>query len=118
MPLKQQDAPCWVITYPDGTPAAQWEEEHFTDEDEAAGTIGCEGITRAPGEGSPGPRQLSAPCLTIVCDGCGDPYTAEPGGRLIDHFTDAADARDHAGEVEFRDDGTTWCEDCHSGDEG
>jgi hypothetical protein len=34
MPLKQLDAPCWAITFPDGTPVAQWEEEHFSGEDE------------------------------------------------------------------------------------
>jgi hypothetical protein len=69
MPLKQLDAPCWAITFPDGTPVAQWEEEHFSGEDEAADTIDCEGITRADWESSPEPRQFTAPCFTIACDG-------------------------------------------------
>lgn len=113
MPLKQQDVPCWVIAHPDGTLAGQWEERHFSDEDEAAEVLDCEREQDA-GLATAAPRALSAPCLTIVCDGCGEPYRGWPDDHLIDHFTSAADASWHSGDTEFRADGTTWCENCRS----
>ena len=109
MSLKQLGEPCWIIASADGTPAGQWEERHFADEDEAADVLDCE----LPADRRDlAPRELAAPCLTIVCDGCGKPYTAEPGSHLIDHFTGIADARNHSDGIEFRDDSTTWCEEC------
>ena len=116
MPLKPLDAPCWVIAYPDGTLAGQWDERHFADEDEAADVLDCE-RDAAPGLADVAPRKLPAACFTIVCNGCGEPYKSEPGAYPIDHFTSARDAAWHSGETEFRSDGTTWCEDCRSGDE-
>ncbi len=116
MPLKPQDAPCWMLAYPDGTRAGQWEERHFSDEDEAADTLDCE-IGREPGPDDPAPRELAAPCFIVVCDGCGDPYKSDEFAGLIDHFASRADAGWHSGDTEFRDDGTTWCEDCRSWDD-
>jgi hypothetical protein len=114
MPLKQLDAPCWVIACPDGTLAGQWDERHFSDEDEAADVLDCEAASE---RGDLAPRELAAPCLTIVCDGCGEPHKAEPGAYLIDHFTGVVDAWAGASGIEFRRDGTTWCEDCRSSQE-
>jgi hypothetical protein len=114
--LKQQDAPCWILAHPDGTPAGQWEERHFSDEDEAADVLDCEDADD-PGFAGVAPRELAAPCLTIVCDGCGEPYRSEPGAHLIDHFADVVDAWAGASGVCFAKDGSTWCEDCRSEDE-
>lgn len=113
MPLKQLDDPCWVLAYPDGTPAGQWEERHFGDEDEASDLLEC-GREDDPGLAGVAPRMLAAPCLTIICNGCGESYRGWPDDHLIAHFTTRADAAWHSGDTEFRDDGTTWCEDCRS----
>ena len=116
MPLKPQGAPCWILAYPDGTPAGQWEERHFAGEDEAQDVLDCEDLDDA-GLAGVAPRVLAAPCLTIVCDGCGEPYIGWPDDHLIDHFMTAADAAWHSGDTEFRKDGTTWCEDCRNWDD-
>jgi hypothetical protein len=109
--LKQQDAPCWILAHPDGTPAGQWEERHFSDEDEAADVLDCEDADD-PGFAGVAPRELPAPCLTIVCDGCGEPYKNWPDDYLIGHFANPSDAWADASDVRFAKDGTTWCEDC------
>jgi hypothetical protein len=111
MPLKQLDAPCAVIAGPDGTPAGQWEERHFSDEDEAADILDCE-REGDPGLASVTPQVLASPCLTIVCDGCGEPYAAWPDDHMIAHFASRADAVRDADGIEFRADGTTRHEDC------
>lgn len=111
MPLKQLDAPCWVIACPDGTLAGQWDEHHFSDEDEAADTLGCERDKDAAYPDDLAPHPLESACLVIVCDGCGKGYSSEDSGGT-DHFISKRDAAWHSGDVEFRDDGTTWCEEC------
>jgi hypothetical protein len=111
MPIKPLDAPCWVIAYPDGTPAGQWDERHFADEDEAADTLECE-RPGDPGLASVTPQALASPCITIVCDGCKESCSTWPEDHLIAHFTSKADAVQGADGIEFRADGTTRHEDC------
>jgi hypothetical protein len=115
MPVKQLDAPCWVLAHPDGALAGQWDERHFGDEDEAADVLECE-LDDEPALREVAPSELAAPCFIVVCDGCGKAYSSEDdGGR--DHYSSRNDAIWQAGDTQFRDDGTTWCEDCRSWDE-
>lgn len=50
-------------------------------------------------------------CLTVECDGCGNPLTNDDWG--IPHFATAAEATADAVDADWRTDGEHhWCEDC------
>lgn len=100
MTATTETAPCWVL------PALPWDDSHYpsqADAEQAAAERGHD-LTAEP---------LPEPCVTAVCDSCGEEYNQD-AESWTGHFPSEQEAREYVTASGWRvtKDGTFRCRQC------